>query len=141
MAKPRRVSKRVALYRETVDAMLLGMLDGAQAVGEAIVARATPSVPDRPPFGRGLIASGTAVTYLDGKVVAGPAPGKIRAGRGAVPKASGTVVGWGFPGRFLNNGTIYIPPSNWVTPAFVAELPEAEEHMAKGARKRIARLP
>ena len=141
MAKPRRVSKRVALYRETVDAMLLGMLDGGQAAGEAIVARATPSVPDRPPYGRGLIDSGTAVTYLDGKVVAGPAPGRIRAGRGAAPKASGTVVGWGFPGRFLNNGTIYISPRNWVTPAFVAELPAAGEHMAKGARKRIARLP
>jgi hypothetical protein len=108
MARTQRLGKKVVLYRETVDALVLGYADGQQEVGERIIERVDPGVPDREPYGRGLVQSGAAVTYLKGQKVAG----RGTAPRGAQLKRATvmTVVGYGFPGRFLEEGTIYISP-------------------------------
>lgn len=132
--KVRSPTKRVILNRKAFDAIKLGEADGAQAIGERIIARAEPSVPDRPPFGKGLVETGAVATYLDGKLVAG----RGRPGGSSIPK-NGVVThfGFGFPGDFLERGTVYITPRPFLTPAAVAEVPDAGPLVAESIGKRL----
>lgn len=116
---PRGPGKRVVMNRAAIDAIRLGYADGMQEVGEAILARAEPHVPDEPPIGKGLVQTGAAVTYVDGQKVAG---------RGTMPRSGRTnqgimtAVGYGFPGRFNEVGTVHQPARPFLTPAIAAEV-------------------
>lgn len=132
--KVRRTSKRVVLNRQTLSQIRLGNIDGMQAVGELIIQRAEPHVPDQPPVGKGLVESGRVVTFADGKVVAGSgrAPRGAKPGRGVV-----TIFGFGFPGRFLERGTEFITPRPYLTPATASGVGEAGPKIAEATRKRL----
>ena len=121
------------MNRAAFDAIRLGMADGGQAVGERIVASANP--PDAEPFGRGLVKAGRAVTYLDGRKVAGTGT----APRGAIPGGGqATVVGFGFPGRFQELGTVHHAAQPFLTPAIQGEAPNIDDRYAQGIRARLA---
>lgn len=127
--------KRVLLNREAVEAIRLGYADGLQAVGEAILERTRPVVPDAPSYGVGLVDTGQAVTYVDRKKVAGQGS----APRGSVPKELGTVVGYGFPGRFNEVGTVKQPPRPFLTPGFAATAAEGGDMITAAMTARLRR--
>ena len=131
---PRRPSARVVMNRQAVTAIGLGYADGMQAVGERVLELARPHVPDRPPLGKGLVASGRATTYIDGKQVGG----RTGAPKRTVPQQGvATVIGYGFPGRFLEVGTHEITPRPWLTPAMAEEVPGAGEVVAASIDKKL----
>jgi hypothetical protein len=133
----RRPGARVVMNREAVDALRLGWADGTQEEAEAIVATAAQRIPDVPPIGRGLKFSGAAVTYVDGKKVAG----KGTAPRGAAP-ASGvvTILGFGFPGRFREVGTVRQPPRPTLTPAMTGRVQGGMRAIPLRLVKRLAKV-
>jgi len=135
VARWQRMSKRVRLNREVVDAAVLGYADGLQAVGERVIERAV--VPDAPPYGVGLVDTGRATTYVMGKRVAGggtPPRGSI------LQRGITTIIGWGFPGRFQERGTSRQPPRPFATPAIVGTIPDAPAIVAPAVQARVDRV-
>lgn len=131
--------KRVVMNRAAVDALGLGWADGTQEVAEKILERARPRVADRPPIGQGLVKSGSAVTYVDGKKVASVGP--TGAPRGAVPKQGVvTIVGYAFPGRFQEVGTVHQAARPVLTPAMVAEIQGGIAAIPRRILKRLANV-
>lgn len=141
--KPRGPSKAVVVNRSVLNELVLGYADGLHEVGRNIIARAEPTVPDRPPIGKGLVQGGSVVTFVNRKRVA--SEGKAtRLRRDAVPPKAviATVVGYPFPGLLVELGTSHSAPEPFVTPAFGAELGDAagvvagkiKEHLAKVRR-------
>lgn len=122
------------MNRAAFDAIRLGMADGGQAAGEAILERM--DVPDAPPYGKGLVKTKKAATYLDGAKVAGTGT----APRGAAIKGGQvTIVGMGFPGRFQELGTVNHPPQPSLTPAMSSATGGViEDRYAQGIRARLA---
>lgn len=129
------------MNREALDAIRLGQADGLEAVGEAIIAVATPRAPDAAPYGKGLVGGGSVVTMVDRRKVAsfGPLSRIPRSGR--VP-AVGTVsvVGFSFPGRFKETGTIYNPAEPFLTPSVAEVIPDAAALVAAAVAKRLQRV-
>lgn len=139
--KPRGPSKAVIVNRKAVDALTLGYALGLHEVGQRIVARAEPTVPDRPPIGKGLVQGGSVVTFVNRKRVA--VDGKAtRLRLDGVPPAGSvaTVVGYPFPGLLVELGTAHSAPEPFVTPAFGAELDGAAEVVAAKVRAHLAKV-
>lgn len=136
---PRRVARgrnhRVVLNRAAVAAMELGAADGLQAEGEGIIEEARPRVWDRPPFGHGIVESGKAVTYVDGKKVAGQgtAP-RGAAWRGRVV----TIVGYDFPARFQELGRTGQQAEPVLTPTMASRGPKAGQGIVGKIKARLA---
>jgi hypothetical protein len=127
------------MNREAVDALRLGWADGVQEEAEAIVATAAQRIPDVDIIGKGLKFSGAAVTYVDGKKVAG----KGTAPRGMASAAATsvvTVLGFGFPGRFREVGTVRQPPRPTLTPAMAARVQGGMRAIPLRIIKRLARV-
>jgi hypothetical protein len=125
------------MNRAALDAIRLGAADGGQRAGELVLELAAPNVPDQEPFGRGLVRSGKAVTYVDGKKVAGTGSAP-RGASGALGTIS-TVVGYGFPGRFQELGTINHAPQAFLTPAMSSATGgQVDDRYADGIRARLA---
>lgn len=133
--------KAVVVNRAAADALALGYADGLHAVGLRILERAKPNVPDREPIGRGLVTSGSVVTFVNRKRVAEAGPlTRMRIdglpSRGAVA----TVVGYGFPGLLVELGTAHSAPEPFVTPAFGGELGDAASVVAGKIKEHLARV-
>jgi HK97 gp10 family phage protein len=129
--------KRVRMNREALGVILREYADGMQAVGEQIIVAANPRVPDAPPLGAGLVKTGAAVTYVEGKKVAGSGT----APRGSVPRTGvTTVVGYGFPGRFQEVGTQHQPARPFFTPAMASVIPDAPKTVASRIGKALRSL-
>lgn len=134
MARKQRIAKSVVLNRSVLDALLLGYADGFQEVGDRIIDRAEQQAPDQPPLGKGLVGSGRAVTFWRGKRVGGvgsPPRGSV------LRQGLTTIVGFGFPGRFNEEGTQHQPARPFLTPAIVAEVPGAAAVIAPAAQRRV----
>jgi len=126
-------TKRVALHRQAVDQVALAVADGLFEVGKAIIENARP--PDLPPFGEGLIEGGGVLAYVDGKKVNGwhkdgkqpkpPRAARVSKGKGAV-----VIVGWGFPSRLVELGSIHNTPNPFFTPSVDETLPRSQSIMA-----------
>lgn len=109
---------RVVINRRAADAVLLGMADGLFDVAVQIKLAADVTVPDAPPYGQGLLEGGGAVAYAGTRKVAGTTIGgraiaKPRALRNRAGIAT-AIVGWGFPGRFVHNGTVDTRADPWL---------------------------
>ena len=125
-------SSRVVLNRSALDQTILAIGDGLFAVGKEIIDTAKP--PDASPFGEGLPKQGGVLAYAGGKKIAGygldgkqprvPRAAHISRQRGVV-----VIVGWGFPARFNELGSIHNTPNPFFTRAVDEVLPRAQSIM------------
>lgn len=126
-------TKRVQLHRDAIDQVTLATVDGMFEVGKAIIENARP--PDLPPLTKGLIEGGGVLAYVDGKKVNGwhkdgkqpkpPRAARVSKGKGAV-----VIVGWGFPSRLVELGSIHNTPNPFFTPSVDKTLPRSTSIMA-----------
>ena len=135
-------SSRVLLNRKVIDQMLVAVADGASELARTVVEVAEP--PDATPIGAGLVTSGGYLTYVNGGKVDGwgqdgkqpkpPRAAKVRQGVGVV-----SVVGFGFPGRFQEFGTVHHAAQPFLTPARDRVMPQASSIIVPIVRSRMAR--
>lgn len=125
-------SVRVQLNRAAYSEMQVALADGLGAVGDAIIAAAVPNVPDAPPLRRGLVKKGAWVTLVNGRKVGG---------KGSVPRQIGRTlgvvlaVGYPFPARFLERGTVKIKARPFLLPAAEAVMPRLGQMVVAGLQK------
>lgn len=135
-------SARVVLNRKAIDGVNLALADGVHAVGRAIIDTARP--PDAPPYGVGLVTAGGVLTYVGSRKVngwsqSGRQPSKPRAVR-LVQGVITAIVGWGFPARFVEFGTVNMAAEPFATPARNAVIPRINSIMRQATAYRLARL-
>lgn len=131
---------RLVLNRKAFDWIDLANADGLFAVAQKVIEVAHP--PDAPPFARGLVEGGGAVAWLGSKKVATTTiggrqiakPRGLKVGTGEVA----AIAGFGFPGRFVELGTVDTPAEPFLTPAVNAVAPNAEVLISKATKRRLA---
>ncbi len=114
-------TSRVELNRRALNDIAVAFVDGVFEVGKAIIENADP--PDATPFGQGLVTQGGVLVYVGPKQVhawslSGQKPKKPRKVR--VRTETGNIfgiVGFGFPGRFQEMGTVNHRAQPFLTPA------------------------
>lgn len=132
---------RVELNRRRMHEVALALGDGVHEVGKRIIEVADP--PDATPHGEGLVTRGGVLTYVDAKKIAGwtlsgevpskPRDVKIRQERGNIL----AIVGFGFPGRFQELGTVNHGAQPFLTPAISQVQPEAIAIMERTVRPKL----
>lgn len=132
----RKVNVRTVLNRQALDQMRAGWVDGFEDLALEVLAYA--DVPDADPQDIGLVERGGWGIWADGKKVAGPGnkPRGLRVKRYVVVMA----VGYGFPGRFQETGTVNQPPNPFVTPAFLMMATHMQKTLGAKVVKRMERL-
>jgi len=132
-------TSRVELNRKKYELTRLAVADAAFAVAKEILEVVDP--PDASPYGVGLLEGGGAIAYLDGKKIDGTTIGgrQIKKPRAVKPRKHvvTVAVGFGFPGRFQEMGTIKQPAKPFLTPAVMSVVPRAVSIMAGSVRKRL----
>lgn len=124
-------ARRMVINRAAVDQIMLATADGLFELGKAIVMNA--DVPDAAPYGVGLVQGGGAIAFVGKKRVA--VFSKYGATSVTKPRqcklTDGVTVafGYGFPGRFQEQGTINQPSRPFLTPAVLATVPDAEGYI------------
>lgn len=136
----RAYKSRVELNRKAFAALELAQTDALFEVAQEVLAVASP--PDAPPYGQGLTQGGGAIGYFGNKKVAATQIGgrdvkkprglRVRAGESAV------AVGYGFPARFVELGTVHHPAQPFLTPAVAQVVGDAEVIISKSIQKRLA---
>lgn len=120
---------RTTINRRKIKQMQEANARGLADMGQAILD--TARVPDAPPYGRGLIETGAYVVTRDGNDVAGTAEvPRGQGGRGAY-----LAVGYDFPGRFLEGGTIKMAAQPFVGPAADEVIPHKDEYIRKAHKR------
>jgi HK97 gp10 family phage protein len=129
---------KVVLNRSRLDQVTLAVADGLFAVGKQIIDTARPADSPYEPFptGEGLPLQGGVLAYVNGKKVAGygldgrqpraPRAARVSRGRGVE-----VIVGWGFPARFNEFGTVKMAAQPFFTPAELAVLPQTNAILAE----------
>lgn len=141
----RKTSARVVLNRSRVDRVHLAFATGAYQVAKEVLRAADP--PDATPWGTGLVTNGGALLYrgrskLAGVGLDGRQPRPPRAARvSADPNLIQAIVGYGFPGRFQELGTVNQPARPFLTPAAQQVIPRANQIMATVVRPALAKMP
>jgi hypothetical protein len=141
-------TKRVVINRSVVDKVRLILADGVFEIGQHILDVADP--PDLTPFGAGLVNAGGVIAFVDGKKVAdsttipegSTGPRQIQKPRAAKLPRPGiaAIVGYGFPGRFVHNGSIHNRANPFLARARDQIVPMAGGLMQEFCRPRLARL-
>lgn len=108
---------RAVLNREALHELDLRVAGGLEAVALEILGKV--DAPDATPFGEGLVERGGLISYVDGRRVGGDADKKPDAMR---VRGQGVVVGvgYGWPGRWQETGTVNQPPRPFFTPVVLA---------------------
>lgn len=121
----RKVSARCVLNYKALDAIRKGLVDGLSDMGRATIA--DTHAPDDDPTGQGLVTTGDWGVWADGRKVAGTAskPRTVKTPKGAIV----LVVGYGFPGRFNELGTVHQPARPFLTPAMLETIPGTEDYV------------
>lgn len=140
--RPRaRGAARVVLNRAAIDQLVLAAADGAFELAKTIVGEA--EVPDAEPFGEGLVQGGGVVAYVGKKRVGawntngGADVAKPRAAKLGTKDGSITVIGgYGFPGRFQEEGTAEQAAQPFLTPSLLQRLPDAAPFIKEACIKR-----
>lgn len=137
----RKPAARVVLNRSRLTDVGLAIADGVMELGRTIIEVADP--PDATPFGEGLVTSGGVLVYVNGKKVDGwgqdgrqpkpPRAARVSRGEGVVG-----VVGWGFPARFQERGTVHHAAQPFGTPAVDQTVPHANDIIGAVVRPRLA---
>lgn len=144
MASTRPMSKgqkaRVVLNRQAFHQIDLANTDGLMAVAEEVINAARP--PDAPPYGKGLLQGGGWLAYFGSKKIGGQMQdgrnvSKPRSLRDTLQVA---IAGWGFPGRFVELGTVDTPAEPFLTAAVASVEPHADVVLSKRIRGRLAGL-
>lgn len=127
---------KIVLNRAALDDVTLALADGMNAVGMEILQSTKPPDSPFPPYpeGEGLPKQGGVLAYVNGKKVAGygqdgkqpraPRAAKVSRSQGAV-----VIVGYGFPGRFNEEGTVKMRSQPFLSPAAAEVLPRTVEIM------------
>lgn len=126
MAKPRGLSTKVKLRRERLSEATRIVADGLFECGRVTIDYASASAPDSPfdpyPTGEGLPKQGGVLVYVgndkvNGFSTRGGQPNKPRAARILTRNHSVTcLIGFGFPGRFAESGTVDTPAQPFLAP-------------------------
>lgn len=135
-------TSRVVLNRAAIEGVHLAAADGAFAVARAVIAEARP--PDAPPYGKGLVEGGGAIAYagkrkVDGTTIGGRQIKKPRAVKLDADTVQ-AIAGFGFPARFVNNGTVHERANPFLNRAMNAVAGRAVSIFRQAAAYRIARL-
>jgi hypothetical protein len=126
VAKPRGVSAKVVLRREKLSEATRIVADGLFEAGKRVILEAAKVAPDSPydpyPTGEGLPKQGGVLAYVgndkvNGWSIRGVQPRKPRSARILTKQHSVTVlVGFGFPARLAETGTVDTPAHPWFSP-------------------------
>jgi len=135
-------STRVTFNRRNMDQVLLAIGDGILEVGKTVAKEADP--PDATPYGVGLVTRGGVLVYdgnrkVGGWGIDGKQPRKPRGwslGFGGINAA----IGFGFPGRFQEFGTVKMSPQPFFMRAFNGVWARRASIIRQAAAYRIARL-
>jgi hypothetical protein len=139
-------TKRVVLNRQALTQVGLAVAEGMVAVGREILDVADP--PDSPlepyPLGEGLPKQGGVLGYFDGKKIDGygqdgKQPKKPR--RADVKRGITVVVGWGFPARFNELGTVKHPAQPFASPAVDQVSPRVVDIIRRVVSARLGSRP
>lgn len=122
----RKPSARVVLNRERLTAVGVAVADGVAEVCRTIIEVAEP--PDAAPFGEGLVTRGGYLVYLGPKKVAGWMTGGLQPKKPRKFRVQGTsgitaMVGFGFPARFQEFGTVHHGAQPFFVPAIEQVIP------------------
>ena len=123
-------TSRVILNRAKVEKLRLGIADAIFGVALEVLDNTHP--PDAPPYGKGLIEGGGAVAFVDKKKVNGTTiggrqikkPRSLKLGTGEDGIVA--IVGYGFPGRLVHNGSIHNKANPFLRRSVLEILPEAK---------------
>jgi hypothetical protein len=122
-------ARRIVINRAAFDAITLATADGLFELAKEIVEGAR--VPDATPLGQGLIEGGGVLAFVGKKRVGVFATGgqtSVKKPRAAKLSAGITVIGgFGFPARFVEEGTVNMAAQPFVTPELMARVPDAGE--------------
>lgn len=132
---------KVVVNRKAFADWQLGVADGLFEAGKA--ALEATIVPDAPPYGQGLVEGGGVLSWLDGKKVGGTTiggkaiakPRGLKTGRGEAV----TIVGFGFPGRFVELGTVDTGAEPFLTPGVMSALGNVEVKVGAAVEKRLGK--
>jgi len=136
----RKASARVVLNRQALSEVHLALAEGVEEVCRTVIETADP--PDAPPYGEGLVKGGGWLVYADSKKVGG---GSLQGTQPKKPRAAALIagitgiVGWGFPGRFLETGTSDTAAQPFFTPAAMQTAEHAPEIMRGVVGPRLKR--
>jgi hypothetical protein len=123
-------TSRVILNRSKIDTLRLGIADALFGVALEVLDNTHP--PDAPPYGKGLVEGGGAVAWVDKRKVNGTTIGgrqikkprslKLDVGVNGIV----AIVGYGFPGRLVHNGSIHNRANPFLRRSGLEVLPEAK---------------
>lgn len=144
----RGLTQRVVLHRETIDAVILGGVDGLFALAKDVVLEAAANAPDSPydpyPAGEGLPKQGGVLVYVGntkthGWSIRGDQPKKPRSARLSTKQHSVVALaGFGFPGRFSERGTIRQRAQPFLAPSRDEVAPRIPEIVGEITRPALA---
>ena len=138
----RKESSRVVMNRAALTALAQGIADGYGQFGQTVLDVARPMVPDAPPYGLGLVNSGGWVVFANGRKVGGTA--NVRLGRRDQnrPPRQGIAlfVGYAFPGRFAERGTVRTRAQPFLSPALFETLPRLPALVRDATAARLGRV-
>lgn len=131
----RKISSRTVLNRKALTAIREGAVAGLEDLGKAVLATAHPHVPDDLPYGVGLIVEGDYGVWSDGKKVAGNGskPRSVKTREGVT-----LVVGFPFPMRLYELGSVHQPSRPVLTPAMLEEIPGTESFIRPAVQQKLA---
>jgi hypothetical protein len=136
-------TSRVVLNRAFFDELAVAEADALFDVCERVLE--VVRVPDAPPYGKGLQEGGAAIAYVARKKVNGTTIGGKQVKKPRDLKLTShqldvaAAVGFGFPGRFVELGTLHTPAQPFLTPAVMSVVgAEAEVILSKSISRRLA---
>jgi hypothetical protein len=129
-------SRRVVLNQRALSAMSAALADGLGDWAQDVLGATKP--PDATPFGEGLVTTGGYGVWAAGRKVGGGAdkPRQARLNRTGITM----IMGWGFPARFQETGTIHQPARPFFTPVIMAKIPELAGFMQRAWGRVAARF-
>ena len=143
----RKPSARVVLNRSALDEATLAVVDGFLEVGRTVVELAAEIAPDSPydpyPTGEGLPKQGGVIVYAGGGKTAG---WSTRGGQPKLPRAARpsvkqhsvvAIIGFGFPARFAEKGTVRHRGRPFLTPTRDRVAPRVAEIVGQVVRPRL----
>lgn len=144
----RKPSGRVVLHRGKLDQVTLHVADGLLEVGRTIVELASGRAPDSPldpyPIGEGLPKQGGVLVFAAGGKTSGwstrgPQPRLPRAARPSVRQHSVVaIIGFGFPGRLAERGSVNHAGQPFLTPTRDEVAPHIPAIVGRVTRPRLA---